>query len=61
MCTQVDKQWVCGHVGYYKIKWCSRLFKGCKGTPAQHEIVKDREKCGDCKRRETLPNPLVSK
>ncbi|KFH41193.1 hypothetical protein ACRE_080990 [Hapsidospora chrysogenum ATCC 11550] len=61
MCTQVDKRWACGHVGYFQIKYCERLFKGCKGTTAHHEILEEPELCSDCLRRKTLPNPLVSK
>ncbi|PHH86050.1 hypothetical protein CDD83_10825 [Cordyceps sp. RAO-2017] len=61
MCTQVDKRWACGHVGYFQIKWCERIFKGCKGTSAQHEIIDEPEECGDCKRRYTLPKPFTAK
>lgn len=61
MCTQVDKRWVCGHVGYFRIKRCDRLFKGCKGTTAKHEIIDVPEVCGDCERRQTLPKPRTAK
>lgn len=61
MCTQIDKQWACGHIGYYKIRFCEKLFKGCKGTSHEHEIIYEADKCGDCERRESLPNPLESK
>jgi hypothetical protein len=61
MCTQVDKRWSCGHIGYFHIKFCDRLFKGCKGTSAVHEFVDVDEMCSDCERRDTLPEPLESK
>ncbi|KAF4504896.1 hypothetical protein G6O67_008289 [Ophiocordyceps sinensis] len=61
MCTQVDKRWACGHVGYYSIKWCEQLFKGCKGTSAKHEIIEEMAVCSDCKRRFTLPKGLKLK
>ncbi|KAK0385223.1 hypothetical protein NLU13_7700 [Sarocladium strictum] len=61
MCTQVDKQWACGHTGFFMIKFCDNLFKGCKGTSATHEIVTDKDRCGDCHRRDSLPEPLESK
>lgn len=61
MCIQVDKRWACGHIGYFRIDWCERLFKGCKGISAHHDIIDVAEECGDCKRRFTLPKPLVSK
>lgn len=61
MCTQVDKRWACGHIGYFRIDRCDELFKGCKGTRAQHDIVDEPSVCSDCLRRENLPKPLVSK
>lgn len=61
MCTQVDKKWACGHIGYHRIRWCDRLFKGCKGTSSQHELVNDPEKCDDCHRRENLPKPFTAR
>lgn len=51
MCTQVDKKWACGHIVFYRIIWCERQFKGCKGTSAHHDVVDEPDKCGDCKRR----------
>ena len=57
MCTQIDKQWICGHIGYFKVQRCERLFKGCKGTTAKHDVVYVTELCGDCQRRATLPKP----
>lgn len=61
MCTQVDKQWTCGHVGYYQIRWCDKALNGCKGTTATHDIIQIAEKCDDCIRKETLPPPLDMK
>lgn len=61
MCTQINKRWACGHTGFYTVKICENLFKSCKGTTAKHEIVDDPVKCGDCHRKETLPDPLVAK
>lgn len=61
MCTQVDKRWTCGHIGYYTVKRCEWLFKGCKGTTAHHEIIEEPVRCGDCQRRETLPKPFVAR
>lgn len=61
MCIQVDKRWKCGHIGFFKIKWCEKAFNGCKGTPAHHDIVEDDQRCGDCERRDSLPEPLVSR
>lgn len=61
MCTQVDKKWACGHVGYFSVKLCDKLFKGCKGTSAKHDIIEEPGLCSDCQRRETLPKPRVSK
>lgn len=61
MCTQVDKRWACGHTGYVRIKFCDKLFKGCKGTSAVHEIEEDKDKCGDCQRRESLPEPFEAR
>ncbi|RCI09981.1 hypothetical protein L249_8653 [Ophiocordyceps polyrhachis-furcata BCC 54312] len=55
MCTQVDKRWACGHIGFFHIKWCRKQFKGCKGPSAQHETVDDNEECSDCKRRFAVP------
>jgi len=56
MCVQVDTQWSCGHVGFYKVKFCDKLFKECKGTSVNHEVIHRKEVCSDCKRRETLPD-----
>lgn len=61
MCTQVDKRWACGHVGFYRIKWCEQIFKTCKGTTEKHDIIDEKEECSDCERRRTLPKPLVSR
>lgn len=61
MCTQVDKKWACGHVGYFRLKQCEFLFKGCKGTSAKHDIVLEAGLCSDCQRRETLPKEYVAK
>ena len=51
MCIQVDKRWKCGHIGFFTVKWCPSVGKGCKGTAAEHEVVKVGEKCGDCEAR----------
>lgn len=61
MCTQVDKQWICGHIGYYQIRWCDKALNGCKGTSAAHDIIQVAEKCDDCIRKDTLPPPLDMK
>lgn len=61
MCVQVDKQWSCGHIGYFQIRWCEKLFNGCKGTSAAHDIIYEPQECSDCLRRKTLPKPFVSK
>ncbi|KAF3072067.1 hypothetical protein CFAM422_005637 [Trichoderma lentiforme] len=61
MCVQVDKQWSCGHVGYFQIRWCEKLFNGCKGTSAAHDIIYEPQECSDCLRRKTLPKPFTSK
>lgn len=61
MCVQVDKQWSCGHVGYFQIRWCEKLFKGCKGTSAAHDIIYQLEECSDCIRLKGLPKPFTSK
>lgn len=61
MCTQVDKRWACGHIGYYRIKWCDQMFKDCKGTSAEHEVIDEAKVCGDCLRRQTLPKPHIAK
>ncbi|KAJ6437812.1 C6 zinc finger domain-containing protein [Purpureocillium lavendulum] len=59
--TSVDKQWACGHIGYFGVDRCELLFKGCKGTSAKHRVIYEPEMCGDCQRRQTLPKPFVSK
>lgn len=61
MCTQVDKQWKCGHISYFNVKTCPKLFKGCKGTSAKHDIVMDPTDCSDCERIKTLPKPFEAK
>lgn len=58
MCIQVDRQWVCGHTGYFQIKWCVLALNGCKGPGAKHEVMYIADKCDDCIRRESLPPPL---
>jgi hypothetical protein len=55
----MDKKWSCGHIGYYQIRVCDKLFKGCRGTKPEHEMVDDPEKCGDCQRRDAVPKPFA--
>ena len=61
MCTQVDKKWACGHIGYYAVDMCDQLFKGCKGTSAKHRVIEEPVVCGDCERLKALPKPHVCK
>lgn len=53
--------WACGHIGFYQINRCARLFNGCKGTSAKHEMVYEVEECSDCQRRKNLPKPFVAR
>ncbi|KAJ9423126.1 hypothetical protein QL093DRAFT_2261768 [Fusarium oxysporum] len=61
MCMQVDRQFACGHIGFLNIRWCQRVFNGCKGPSHIHDIVYDEEICPDCLRKETLPKPWTPK
>lgn len=55
---QVDKKWSCGHIAFADIKWCKDALKGCKGPPAEHEVIECPDKCDDCLRIENMPEPL---
>jgi hypothetical protein len=54
-CTQVDKQWECGHTGFHNIKWCHQA--GCRGPSPKHDMVAIAGLCIDCYNRSRDPNP----
>ncbi|CAF3627064.1 unnamed protein product [Fusarium graminearum] len=61
MCVQVNQQFACSHIGFLNIRLCQRVFAGCKGPSDKHEVVYIMEKCPDCIRRDTLPEPWTAK
>ncbi|KAH7275858.1 hypothetical protein B0J15DRAFT_27238 [Fusarium solani] len=61
MCVQVDRQFACGHIGFFNIRWCPRALNGCKGPSHKHDIIYVMESCPDCVRKENLPKPWVAR